>query len=96
MGYKIVGPSGKSISLPAAGYRNRSGGVYGVGSGGYYWSSTPSGSELAWLLYFYHELRDRKYKSSPSVCFVVQDSVKREVFVSEFRDRVVHHLYFGT
>lgn len=96
MGYKIVGPSGKSISLLAAGCRDCSGGVYGVGSGGYYWSSTPSGSELAWLLYFYHELRDRKYKPSPSVCFVVQDSVKREVFASEFRDRVVHHLYFGT
>ena len=47
------------------------------------------------LIQLYHELRDRRYKPSPSVCFVVQDSVKREVFASEFRDRVVHHLYYN-
>lgn len=47
------------------------------------------------LITLYHELRDRRYRPSPSVCFVVQDSVKREVFASEFRDRVVHHLYYN-
>ena len=47
------------------------------------------------LIELYHELRDRRYKPSPSVCFVVQDSVKREVFASQFRDRVVHHLYYN-
>lgn len=40
-----------------------------------------------------HDLRSRRYKPRPSVCFVVCDSVKREVFASDFRDRVVHHLY---
>lgn len=47
------------------------------------------------LIELYHELRNFRYKPSPSVCFVVQDSVKREVFASEFRDRVVHHLYYN-
>lgn len=47
------------------------------------------------LINLYHELRDRKYKPSPSVCFIVQDSVKREVYASDFRDRVVHHLYYN-
>lgn len=47
------------------------------------------------LIHLYYELRDRRYKPSPSVCFIVQDSVKREVFASDFRDRVVHHLYYN-
>lgn len=51
-GYKVEGPSGESIVLPAAGYRNCGGSVRGVGSGGDYWSSTPDGSELAWYLAF--------------------------------------------
>ena len=42
-GYKVTGPNGNSIFLPAAGWR------YGAdegraGSGGYYWSSTPDES----------------------------------------------------
>lgn len=51
-GYKVTGPNGNSISLPAAGYRNCSGSVGGVGSHGYYWSSTPDGSDRAWYLLF--------------------------------------------
>ena len=51
-GYKVVGPNGKSISLPAAGYRSCNGSVSNVGSIGYYWSSTPNGSERAWGLGF--------------------------------------------
>lgn len=52
-GYKVVGPNGNSIFLPAAGFRSCNGGVDYVGSYGDYWSSTPSGSEYAWDLYFY-------------------------------------------
>lgn len=52
-GYKVEGPSGESIVLPAAGYRDCDGGVYGVGSDGYYWSSTPYDSGNAWRLFFY-------------------------------------------
>lgn len=51
-GYKITGPNGNSITLPAAGYRSCSGSVYNVGSYGYYWSSTPDGSDDAWYLRF--------------------------------------------
>ena len=51
-GYKVIGPSGESIVLPAAGYRECRGIVYSVGSRGSYWSSTPTGSGDAWYLYF--------------------------------------------
>ena len=51
-GYKVVGPNGNSIVLPAAGYRDCYGDVNDVGSFGDYWSSTPSGSDYAWLLLF--------------------------------------------
>lgn len=47
------------------------------------------------LIHLYQDLRSRKYRPSPSICFVIEDSVKREVFASEFRDRVVHHLYWN-
>ena len=50
-GYRVEGPNGQSIVLPASG-RLCSGGVYDVGSGGSYWSSTPGGSGNAWYLYF--------------------------------------------
>lgn len=51
-GYKVVGPNGNSIVLPAAGYRSCDGSVNGVGSYGSYWSSTPGGSDYAWILGF--------------------------------------------
>ena len=51
-GYKVTGENGNSIVLPAAGYRNCDGYVNLVGSDGYYWSSTPNGSERAWNLHF--------------------------------------------
>ena len=52
-GYKVVGPNGNSITLPAAGYRYCDGDVDLVGTNGYYWSSTPYDSDVAWSLYFY-------------------------------------------
>ena len=52
-GYKITGPNGNSIFLPAAGYRFGSS-LNGAGERGRYWSSTPdeSGSDSACGLYF--------------------------------------------
>ena len=53
-GYKVTGPNGNSIFLPATGYRlGTSSG--NVGSGGLYWSSTPYGDDgyFAYSLYFY-------------------------------------------
>ena len=40
-GYKVTGPNGNSIFLPAAGYRGASS-LYHAGSYGYYWSSSPN------------------------------------------------------
>ena len=42
-GYKVTGPNGNSIFLPAAGNRNGSS-LYYAGYYGGYWSSSPSGS----------------------------------------------------
>ena len=52
MGCVVVGITGNSISLPASGYRERDGSVSDVGFGGYYWSSSPDGSDMAWGLSF--------------------------------------------
>ena len=51
-GYKVVGPNGNSIYLPAAGWRSCDGNVSDVGSFGVYWSSTPEGSDSAYYLVF--------------------------------------------
>lgn len=42
-----------------------------------------------------HELWTRTYKPRPSTCFIICDPKKREVFAAEFRDRIVHHLYYN-
>ena len=51
-GYKVTGSNGNSIVLPASGIRYCDGSVDGVGSEGYYWSSTPQDSDNAWGLVF--------------------------------------------
>ena len=47
------------------------------------------------LMELYEQIRDRNYTPSPGVCFVVNRPVKREIFASDFRDRVVHHLLYN-
>ena len=44
-GYKVIGPSGDYIILPAEGYRNCDGRVSSAGSRGEYWTSTSSSGE---------------------------------------------------
>ena len=41
------------------------------------------------------EILSRTYKIRPSICFVVNKPVKREIFAADFRDRVVHHLLYS-
>ena len=41
------------------------------------------------------ELYERRYKPQPSVCFIITDPKKREIFAANFRDRIVHHLYYN-
>ncbi len=49
--YSVTGTNGNSILLEGAGYRNCEGYKVPV-CAGYYWSSTPNGSDDAWGLYF--------------------------------------------
>lgn len=51
-GYKVTGPNGNFITLPAAGFRNHCGYVNFVDSYGDYWSSMPGGSDIAWSISF--------------------------------------------
>lgn len=41
------------------------------------------------------ELWTRTYRPERSTCFIVRDPSLREIFAAEFRDRIVHHLYFN-
>jgi len=41
------------------------------------------------------EMENRTYKINISICFIVDQPVKREIFAGNFRDRVVHHLIFN-
>lgn len=61
-GYKVTGPNGNSIFLPAAGYHI--GSLRQVGEACFYWSSTPSenGSLYAYQLFF---SSDSRYHSVP-------------------------------
>ena len=64
-GYRVTGPNGNSIFLPAAGCREGSSTLF-VGSYGFYWSSTPkeSGTQSAYSLDFYSgdHSRDRNQR----------------------------------
>ena len=47
------------------------------------------------LFALYEEIITYRYKPSPSICFIVNKPVKREIFAAHFRDRVVHHLIYN-
>lgn len=54
-GFKVVGPNGNYIFLPADGScDNRSGEIDGLGEDGYYWSGDTYGGNQAWHLIFTH------------------------------------------
>jgi len=40
-------------------------------------------------------LYDRTYRPAPPKCFIIEDPKKREIFAADFRDRIVHHLYYN-
>ena len=63
-GYRVTGPNGNSIFLPAAGYWFGSSGNY-VGESGSYLSSTPNVSDnySACFLYFNSDIRDVGWRS---------------------------------
>ena len=41
------------------------------------------------------ELMAKTYKPRPSICFIIHDPKMREVFAANFRDRIVHHLFYN-
>lgn len=41
------------------------------------------------------ELLQRTYHPQPATCFIITDPKQREVFAAQFRDRIVHHLYYN-
>jgi len=47
------------------------------------------------LFALFDELVDKSYEPKPSICFVVDRPVKREIFAADFRDRVIHHFIFN-
>ena len=47
------------------------------------------------LLSLCDDLYNRTYKALPSSCFIINHPKKREVFAADFRDRIVHHLYYN-
>ena len=44
------------------------------------------------LIQLWNDLCSGNYKPKPSVVFIVEEPVKREIFAANFRDRIVHHL----
>jgi hypothetical protein len=56
-GYKVTGPSGASIFLPATGIRYVSW-LNDAGSSGYYWSSTPYENYDIYACYLYFDSAD--------------------------------------
>lgn len=48
------------------------------------------------LLQLAEEIKQRQYKLTPCIAFIVNKPVKREIFAADFRDRVVHHLLHGS
>lgn len=41
------------------------------------------------------DLMSGTYKPQPSTCFLIREPKIREVFAAQFRDRIVHHLYYN-
>ena len=56
-GYIVTGPNGKSIYLPAAGWRDWAD-LISTGKGGGYWSSSPDGNTESYYLYFRNDYID--------------------------------------
>jgi len=47
------------------------------------------------LFKLYEELISGSYVIKPSICFINEKPVKREIFAADFRDRIVHHLVYN-
>ncbi len=66
-GYRVTGPNGNSIFLPAAGYCRGSSRYY-VGERGYYWSSTPDESDTITAFYLHFDCFNHNVTWSSRSC----------------------------
>ena len=51
-GYVLTGPNGNTIFLPTDGWHDKNTSVFGVGVGGFFWSSSPDGEDYAKHVHF--------------------------------------------
>ena len=49
----------------------------------------------SYLISLRDDLYNRTYTPKPSTCFIIHDPKMREVFAADFRDRIVHHLFYN-
>ncbi len=47
------------------------------------------------LIELYDELQDGSYTPGKSICFVITRPKPREVWAADFKDRIVHHLFYN-
>lgn len=47
------------------------------------------------LYRLYTELKDGSYRPGRSICFIITRPKAREVWAADFRDRIVHHLFYN-
>ena len=47
------------------------------------------------LFQLHEDIFNKTYQPLPSICFIVDQPVKREIFAADFSDRVIHHLLFN-
>jgi RNA-directed DNA polymerase len=43
----------------------------------------------------YQSILNRKYQISPSLVFIINKPIKREIFAADFKDRVIHHYLYA-
>jgi hypothetical protein len=64
--YKVTGPNGNFIILPALGSRDNGRDVVDMGKYGLYWSSYPDGSKGAWIIDFASDYFDTGWEERSS------------------------------
>lgn len=47
------------------------------------------------IISLYEDVRGRTYTPGRSICFIIHDSVQREIFAASFRDRIIHHYLYN-
>lgn len=47
------------------------------------------------LISLYDDVKSQNYRPGRSMCFIISDPVKREIFASSFRDRIIHHYLYN-